>query len=232
MPEKIILRAADGHELTALNSTPEGACLGGIVVLHAVFGLTSHIGDICDKWAALGFRAIAPALFDRLGKDIIHPYGRDGAEAGAYTYRQLLRENILSDIQACHDDLLPFGHIAISGFCTGGSWAWTAAAHLSFSAQVAFYGSHIHERLSEQPLCPTQLHYGSADHVVPKEERDRIIAAHPSVEVYNYDGVGHAFMNPDQEFFDANSATIAWTRAAVFIENSFKVLKRGPSTAY
>jgi len=221
MPELISLRTNDGHVLTAWSSVPKHDCKGGIIVLHAVYGLTSHIGDVCDRWAAAGFRAIAPALFDRLGKNIVHPYGRDGANAGTGSYGQLTRQQILSDIAACHNALASSGPVAISGFCTGGSWSWTAAAHIGFSAQVVFYGSHIHQRLDEQPMCPSQLHYGSLDHVVSSADQEQIKAACPSIEMHLYEGAGHAFMNSEQEFFDAESSIIAWRRAVEFVTLSF-----------
>lgn len=221
MPELISLRADDGHMLTAWSSAPQRDCRGGVIVLHAVYGLTSHIGDVCDRWAAAGFRAIAPALFDRVGQNTVHPYGRAGAEAGTGSYGQLWREQILADITACHDALASSGPVAISGFCTGGSWAWTAAAHIPFSAQVVFYGSHIHQRLGEHPLCPTQLHYGSMDHVVSGHAQELIKAANPAIEMHLYEGAGHAFMNPEQEFFDAESSMIAWRRATDFVARSF-----------
>lgn len=221
MPELISLRADDGHILTALSSAPPRECRGGVVVLHAVYGLTSHMGDVCDRWAAAGFRAIAPALFDRIGPEVVHPYGRAGALAGTGSYGQLTRAQILADISACRDALASSGPVAISGFCTGGSWAWTAAAHIPFSAQVVFYGSHIHQRLDEHPLCPTQLHYGSVDHVVSEQEQERIKAANPAIEMHLYEGAGHAFMNPEQEFYDAGASAMAWRRATDFLAASF-----------
>jgi carboxymethylenebutenolidase len=225
MSERVLLKAGDGHVLSAWSSSPEGACKGGVVVLHAVFGLTSHIGDVCDRWAAAGFRALAPALYDRLGPGVVHPYGRAGAEAGSRTYARLTDEQILADIAACARDLSPHGPVAITGFCTGGSWSWTAASRMSFAAQVAFYGSHIHERLEQAPLCPTQLHYGADDHVVSEMEQQRIRAAFPALDMRLYEGAGHAFMNPEQEFFNEPAAQDAWTSAIAFIEASFAAAK-------
>jgi carboxymethylenebutenolidase len=218
---KIKVQTSDGHILSAWSSTPAGECKGGIIVLHAVFGLTNHIGNVCDKWAVAGFRALAPALFDRLGRDIVYPYGRAGAESGLHTYERLSSEQIITDVLACRMALLPYGPVAISGFCTGGSWAWTSAARIPFAAQVNFYGSHIHERLDEAPLCPTQLHYGSSDHVVGRSEQDRITAQYSEIKMLCYEGAGHAFMNPEQEFFNAEAEALAWERSVAFVEQAF-----------
>jgi len=209
MRERIKLVAADKHSFCGWSSSPKGKCKGGIVVLHAVFGLTSHIGDVCDRWASAGFHAVAPALFDRLGADTVHPYGREGAEAGVLTYAKLTTGQILLDVAACSEALAPQGPIAITGFCTGGSYSWSVASRLPFTAQVAFYGSHIHERLDQAPLCPTQLHFGAVDHVVTAAEQDLITEAFPDVDMRRYEGVGHAFMNPEQEFFNALATEVA-----------------------
>jgi len=225
MSERVLLKTGDDHVLSAWSSAPDGACKGSVIVLHAVFGLTSHIGDVCDRWAASGFRAMAPALYDRLGSDIVHPYGREGAEIGSRTYARLTDEQILADIAACVRELAPFGPVGITGFCTGGSWSWTAASRMPFAAQVAFYGSHIHERLSQIPLCPTQLHYGADDHVVSEPEQVRIRTAFPHLDMRLYDGVGHAFMNPEQEFFNEVAAQDAWKSAIAFIEAAFAAAK-------
>ena len=45
MSKRISVTASDGHELDAWRSNPDGVAKGGIVVLHAIYGLTSHLGD-------------------------------------------------------------------------------------------------------------------------------------------------------------------------------------------
>ena len=36
-----------------------------MVIVQEIFGVNGHIRDLCDRYAADGFEAIAPALFDR-----------------------------------------------------------------------------------------------------------------------------------------------------------------------
>lgn len=215
-PEKIELMAAEGHRLSAWCAQPVGRPKGGIVVLHAVYGATAHMGDVCARWAAAGYRAIAPALFDRLGRDIVHPYDRpnDGVES----YAALTEAQIDADIRAAVDAAGSGGRVAISGFCTGGSWAWRASAKFRYPAQVNFYGSHIPALIDLVPQCPTILHYGEKDLLAPEAEVEKIRARHPAVELHVYPGAGHAFENVEQASYDAAAAELAWQRSIAFMD--------------
>ena len=66
---KITLKAADGFALGGFKSAPAGKAKGGVVILQEIFGVNSHIQHVCDEFAAEGYVAVAPALFDRAEKD-------------------------------------------------------------------------------------------------------------------------------------------------------------------
>lgn len=222
MSLKISLAAADGQAVSAWRSDPAQPVRGGIVVLHAVYGLTSHMGDVCDLYASRGYAAIAPALYDRIGKNLVHPYSADGAAAGSESYRSLAREKILVDVEACAAALRPNGRVAISGFCTGGTWAWIAAAELAFDAQVNFYGSQVPAHLALAPRCPTIMHYGDSDHVVPMDAIERIRAARPEVLIHAYPGGKHAFFNPEQNSYQPEHAKLALERSIAFLDQHLR----------
>jgi len=215
-PQCIELTAADGHRLSAWSAQPAGTPKGGVVVLHAVYGATLHMGDVCARWAAAGYRALAPALFDRLGRDIVHPYDRPND--GIQSYDALTDTQIYADIHAAVAAAGPKGKVAISGFCTGGSWAWRAAAKFRFPAQVNFYGSHIPALIDLVPQCPTILHYGGKDGLAPPPAIERIRARHPTVEMHVYPGAAHAFENIEQASYDAAAADLAWQRSIAFMD--------------
>jgi carboxymethylenebutenolidase len=214
-PRKITLAAADGHAFSAWVATPDGTPKGGVVVLHAVYGATRHIGDVCARWAAAGYRAVAPALFDRLGRDIVHPYDRPGD--GVASYAALDAAALYADIEAAAAAAGRAGEVAISGFCTGGSWAWRAAARMPFAAQVNFYGSHVPALLDLAPRCPTILHYGERDPLAPRATLEDIRTRHPAVELHVYPGAGHAFENVEQPSHDPDAAALAWQRSIAFL---------------
>ena len=218
MSNRVSITATDGHVLDAWRADPDGTAKGGIVILHAIYGLTGHMGDVCDMWAGAGFAAIAPALYDRIGRNIVHGY--DEQEKGRASYGALTREQILADVAGCAAALRP-GPVAISGFCTGGSWAWVAAQELPFDASVNCYGSHVHKWLDYKPACPTIMHYGDADWVVPMEGVEAIRAANPEVTIYVYSGAGHAFFNPEQASHDPAAAALLFSRSVDFLERQF-----------
>jgi carboxymethylenebutenolidase len=221
------IRAADGHCFTAWRCDPIDRVRGGIVVLHAIWGLTRRMGEVCARFAEAGYIAIAPALYARLGSTLEYPYDR-GVD-GVQSYAALSAPQILTDVEAASADCDPTGTgaVAIGGFCTGGSWAWRAAAALTFRAQVNFYGSHVPQLLDLTPRCPTLMHYGDGDHIVAVAEIERIRQRHPSVQVYLYPGAGHAFENPDQTSFDPAAASLAWSRTIAFLDQQFAA-RAGP----
>ncbi len=218
MAQKVEITAADGHAFEAWRSDPAGAAKGGVVVLHAIYGLTSHIGDVCDKWAGDGYVAIAPALYDRIERGVVFNYDAEGGEAGIAQYDKLSKQQILADVAACSAATGEGIPKIISGFCTGGTWSWISSAELPFDAQVNFYGSHVVQNINVKPKCPTIMHYGDSDHIVDVPGIEQIKAAHPGVDVQVYAGAGHAFFNPEQSRYSAESSSKAWKNSMAFLD--------------
>ena len=225
--KKVSVPLPDGKSFTAWRSDPLGEVKGGIVVLHAVYGLTDHIGDVCAKWAGAGYVAVAPALYDRHKPNVVHPYSRAGADAGIESYAALTKDDIFGFIKACVRSLGDIGGVALSGFCTGGTWCWRACSVLNVAAQVNFYGSHVPAFIDLKPRCPTIMHYGDSDTIVPIAEVERIKARHPEIEVHVYPGAGHAFFNPEQVTHDSAAADLAWRRSLAFMETHVSTKKNG-----
>ena len=70
MGQMIELTASDGHKLAAYRAEPSGASKGGVVVIQEIFGVNGHIRAVADGYAEAGYTAIAPAMFDRLKRDV------------------------------------------------------------------------------------------------------------------------------------------------------------------
>ncbi|HUO66891.1 MAG TPA: dienelactone hydrolase family protein, partial [Gammaproteobacteria bacterium] len=70
----IRLKARDGYELDAYLAEPKGKPRGGLVVVQEIFGVTDHIKRVADRYAAEGYRVIAPAMFDRIKHGVTLPY--------------------------------------------------------------------------------------------------------------------------------------------------------------
>ena len=141
--------------------------------------------------------------------------------------RETLGEStVLMDVEAVLDALRPAGPVAVQGFCTGGTWAWIAAARLALDAAVIYYGSDVYEHRALSPSCPAILHYGDRDVVVPFDEVEAIRDAHPALEFHVYPGADHAFFNPEQESHDAAAAEIAHRRSIAFLKACFGDARR------
>ncbi len=220
LADRITLTAADGHVFDAWRAAPDRP-IGGIAVLHAIYGMTSHMADVCDLYAEAGIAAIAPSLYDRSGRGIVFGYDADGRAGGMARREGLGETTVLMDVAAALDALRPAGPVAVQGFCTGGSWAWIAAARLALDAAVIYYGSDVYEHRALVPSCPAILHYGDRDAVVPFDEVEAIRDAHPALDFHVYPGADHAFFNPEQESHDAEAAELAHRRTLAFLEARF-----------
>ena len=219
MAERISITATDGHTLDAWHATPDRTPKGGVIFLQAIYGLTDHLGDVCDWFARDGFAAMAPATYDRTERNKVFAYD----DHGGMQFREHLKEDtVLLDIGACASLLRETtDKIAIAGFCTGGTWAWIAADRLDMDAAVIFYGSDIHDNLHRRPNCPAILHYGDADHVVAFDLVQKIQSTYPDSDFHVYPGAGHAFYNPEQANYDADAAKLAHQRSVAFLDNQF-----------
>jgi carboxymethylenebutenolidase len=71
------LDAVDGHKIECYFASPaSGSAKGGIVVIQEIFGLTDHVKQVVDGYAAAGYQAVAPAMFDRIEPGIVLDYAQ------------------------------------------------------------------------------------------------------------------------------------------------------------
>lgn len=215
----IQLKAEDGHPLQAWLAEPNGAPRGGIVVLQEIFGVNSHIRDVCDRLAAQGWLAIAPALFDRVERNRELGYGPEQATAGRAVRNRISDDEALRDVQTAIARASSAGKVAVMGFCWGGTLTWLAAARLpGIACGVAYYGTNIHAHRTEQPRVPVLMHFGEQDKNIPLEHVAEIAAAHPEQLLHRYDA-GHGFNCDQRPAFDAPSAALAGERTQHFLES-------------
>ena len=94
------LRAEDGHTLSAYLSKPDGATRGAVVVVQEIFGVTGHIERVAGQFAAEGYLAIAPALFDRQERGVNLPYNQAGSTQGFALARATTTAGLMADLNA------------------------------------------------------------------------------------------------------------------------------------
>jgi carboxymethylenebutenolidase len=220
MGENINLTAKDGVTIGAYRSAPADEPKGGMVVLQEIFGVNHHIRAVADRYAAAGYLAIAPALFDRVEPGIELGYGESDRPRAIEIRGQTKLEETLADIEAAVALAAAGGSVGVVGYCWGGTLAWAAATRLSgISAAVGYYGGGIAGMLNEQPRAPVMLHFGERDKHIPLSDVEKIKAAHPEIPVFIYPA-DHGFNCDERGSYDAASAKEAQARTfAFFAEN-------------
>lgn len=216
MADYTTLMARDGHSFQAWLSAPTGAPRGAVVVLQEIFGLNSHIRSVADRFAADGYLAIAPALFDRVRRDLQLGYTPADVEEGRGTMRQLVQEKTSLDILAAINVVKHAGRVAAVGYCWGGTQAYLAACDLPVVAAVAYYGTGIVNHLDKHPKAPVMYHFGANDKSIPPEAVERIRAADGAGQVFVYPA-DHGFNCDQRPSYDAESAALARERTLHFL---------------
>jgi carboxymethylenebutenolidase len=224
MVQQISLATADGDMPAAL-ATPAGTARGGVVVVQEAFGVTTHIESVCDRLAAAGYTAIAPALFHRVGSPVLS-YG--DFEAVRPAMMSLTAGGIENDLDAAFADLRGRGFsdaaTGIVGFCMGGSVTLFAATQWKLGAAVTFYGGGVAQGrfgfpsgldLGSQLQTPWLGLYGDLDQGIPVDEvealRRVVSAVGVDTDIVRYPEAGHGFNCDDRpEAYHEASAKAAW----------------------
>jgi carboxymethylenebutenolidase len=215
----VMLKAADGHELDAYVSRPEGEPIAGLVVVQEIFGVNAHIRSVADGYARDGFLAVAPALFDRIERGVELGYvGADMQKAVSFIPK-LDVEKSLADVAAAVDfaGSATGKAVGVIGYCYGGTLAWLAATRLRPAVAVGYYGGRISNYADENVFAPAMLHFGRQDAHIPAEEVEKIHAAHPEVEIYRYEA-GHGFNCDARASYNQEAAHEARDRSLGFLK--------------
>jgi carboxymethylenebutenolidase len=192
MGETIELTAADGHKFSAYVAGDANA-KAGLVVIQEIFGVNHHIRDMADRYAAAGYRVIAPAVYDRVERGFEVGYTPEDIAKGRDVRMKLNDAQLMQDVDAAAN-YLSGKKIGIVGYCFGGTVAWWGATRGSkFAAASCWYGGGIAGTKDERANCPVQMHFGEKDASIPMTDVDAVRAAQPKVEVYVYMGAQHGF---------------------------------------
>jgi len=221
----ITVDTADGP-MGVVVAEPEGAARGGVVVVQEAFGLTDHIGRVCERLADAGWLAVAPALFHRTGSAVL---AYDDIASVMPHMMALTAEGLGADLTATlgvlDDRGIAAGRRGIVGFCMGGTAALWAGATFEFGAAVTYYGGGVVEGRFGLPSlvdaapslrCAWLGHYGDLDQGIPVEQVEALRAAAAAApvptELHRYAGAEHGFNCDDRPSFDTASAAEAWGR--------------------
>jgi carboxymethylenebutenolidase len=221
--ERVELPSNGGTGAGYVARPSQGAGLG-LLVIQEWWGLVPHIEDVCDRFAAEGFTALAPDLYR--GDSATEP-----DEAGKLMIGLNL-DRAARDLSGAVDwlrasDAVRGDGIGVTGFCMGGGLALVLATQRAdaIRAVVPFYGVIPWPQLQPDWStldAPVQGHFAERDtfftpamvHELERTLRD----LGKDVEMHVYDGVDHAFFNDTRpDVYDENAASVAWTRALEFL---------------
>jgi len=207
----IELTADDGNHFSAYRADPTEAPKGAVVVLQDVFGITPDIEKVADAFAAKGYVAIAPSLFDRAKPGVNLGHDEAGRAEGAAIAQQIGTDQAISDIQTAVDAVKEAGKVAIVGYCWGGDLAYIAANKVSGIACVIGYdGSETVAHYREKRKVPTLLHFRENDPGIPLERIAQFRAHRPDVSAFTYPGIAQDLGYGDDEGAKALERTAFW----------------------
>jgi len=214
MGQMQVIEMADGFELGAYCAEPEsGAAKGVIVVIQEIFGVNGHIRDVADGYAAEGYAAIAPALFDRVEKDIQLGYTENDMGQGIeLAFQKLDMGQTLKDLERVVEFASKHGSVGVVGYCFGGLLTYLSACQLAgVTAASSYYGGGIAGVLDQQPKCPLIMHFGELDAHIPMSDVENIKRACSNVPVHVY-AADHGFNCDHRASYDEAAATLAKQR--------------------
>ena len=169
MGTMITLTADDGFRLGAYRADPSFKVAKGIVVIQEIFGVNKHMKRVTDAFAADGYVAIAPAIFDRVERDYDTGYRPDDIDRGRARRGKCDRPAVM-DVEGGGDPAQEGGPQGRRGrLLPGGSMAWLAATRIDGIAAAPYYGGGVAAAANEKPKCPGMLHFGETDASIPAD---------------------------------------------------------------
>ncbi len=218
MGKSIELSAVDHHRFAAYQAIPPGKPRGALVIAPEIFGVNSHIRSVADGFAADGYLAIAPSLSDRAQRNFETGYTSADIALGRSIMQKVAMDDVMKDLAAAVAHAQAAGKVGLVGYCWGGTAAWVAAARVDgLACAVSYYGASMPKYPDDTPKCPVMCHFGADDKSITPEQARELLALHPAVIAYYYEGAGHGF-NCDQRLsFNAQAAQLARTRTLAFL---------------
>lgn len=211
------IKTADDQIISAYRTGSDSA-KHGLIVLQEIFGINAHIRDVCDKFAEKGYDVIAPALFDRVKKNVELGYTSDDVQNGLAIRAKLNAADTLKDIEAAIK-IMEGKPVVIVGYCWGGALAWEAACALDgLRAASCWYGGGIAQSKDLAAKIPVQMHFGGQDSSIPMSDVDAIKAAQPDIDIYVYPEAGHGFGCDQRGSYNAEAYQLALERTLHFFE--------------
>jgi len=221
-----------GAPMDLYEAEPEGAARGAVIVVQEAFGVNDHIKDVSRRFAAAGYRAVAPHVFHRSGDPVL---GYEEMDQVIPHIMELKADDLMADLDATITYLGQAGfepaRTGIVGFCMGGSVVFLAAARRSLGAGVTFYGGGVSQgRFGMPPLLELAAElktpwlglFGDKDQSIPIEDvealRAAVAAASVPTEIVRYPDADHGFHCDARSSYHEASAKDGWLRTLGWLD--------------
>ena len=220
MGKQLQLTSPDGHEFDVYEVEPDGVATGTIVIIQEIFGVNAHIREVAEGYAKAGYRALAPALFDRVERHVSLGYSGAVMMAGVELARgKLKREDAVVDLQttlSAGDDR--GASVGVVGYCFGGLMAYLTACELDgLSAAVSYYGGGVSGEMHRSPKVPVMFHFASEDAHISLDDVDVVKNALPNAPVQIY-AADHGFNCNHRASYDEAAAVDALAKTLEFFQ--------------
>jgi carboxymethylenebutenolidase len=220
--ETVKIKSAGGTFNGFFAAPQGGGPVPGVVVIQEIFGVNSHMRDMCQRFANAGYAALAPDLFHSIGPDIQLGYTPDDIAKGREMRGKLNDDKVVEDVRASFETLgarpeSKGKKLGITGYCYGGFVTYLAACRLKPAAVSAYYGGGIVNAIQEADKisAPIQFHFGEKDPGIPMAQVDQIKAkmtGRSNAEVFVYPDADHGFNCNDRKSYQPAAAKLAWER--------------------
>jgi carboxymethylenebutenolidase len=237
--EELAFAGADGVQVNGYLARPAaGGSHPGMIVIHEASGLIDHIRDVSNRFANIGYIALAVDLYTREGG----PPPTDDLQKMMERLFSMSDATVLGDLEGAADFLREredvTGRIGCIGFCMGGRYTLLFACSSDrLNAAVDCWGGFIdratpEERstpqrptppleLAEQLRCPLLVAIGAEDQnpspEIGEQLRERAQRSGQEVKVDVYEGAGHAFFADYRPTYRPQAAMKLWLEVVPFL---------------
>jgi carboxymethylenebutenolidase len=227
---EVKIPVSDG-EVPAYRAMPAGKTkLPTILVVQEIFGVHEWIKDVCRRFAKLGYLAVAPSLYSRVGDPTTYT---DIKKLVEEIVMKVPDDTVMSDLDATAKWAAgnggDAGKLGVTGFCWGGRITWLYTAHSpNIKAGVAWYGGLVPKGPTARPLQPSTVAdkmkgrvlglYGGLDKGITAEDVAAMRAALKAAgdeksNIIVYPEAEHGFLADYRPSYNEVAAKDAWGKA-------------------
>ena len=225
------LKVSDGTEMRVFTARPDPGKgkIPAVIVVQEAFGVNTHIRNVCERIAGLGYIAVSPEMFHRTAPGFDGSY--DDIEKVRPHMAAMTDEGQAADLQAVHqflkeDAQADEARVAAVGYCMGGRTAFLANAVLPLKCAVSYYGGRIPSLLPKfiAQNGPLLFFWGGLDKHIPLEQRQEVLTAlegagKPFINV-EFSEADHGFFCEDRKVYHPVSAGQSWALFTQFLQDN------------